>query len=262
MRPQAARAGLACCLSLLAACRTSSESTNASASPLVAASGSSPTTASPSSPYRATGASTAPPSGGAAVNAVSGTSEILATLARLEDARRLPRPVVEQLASSPDVVVRRRTMWYLARLARAETLGPLRSALTDTDETTRAIALFGLGQVESGAHADAERVLRAFLELAPQPPARGAALAALGRVGSPESLPTLLEGLDAASPELRATSARALGFFALRGLPLADATLVALASRLRDPGGLGAPCRRFRPVPMRTSPGNSRSHPG
>jgi cyclophilin family peptidyl-prolyl cis-trans isomerase/HEAT repeat protein len=161
-------------------------------------------------------------------------NDALTTIARLEDARRIPRGVMEKLLGDPDVVVRRRMLLALGRLGRAESLGPLRSALTDTDTATQEIALFGLGQLDGAAQSDGEQVLRHFLSLSPRPAARRRALLALGRVGSPDSAALLLEALESPDPGVRTAAARAFGHYASRGQQATAEELVALASHLRD----------------------------
>lgn len=158
----------------------------------------------------------------------------LSSLVRMEDARRLSRPVVEQLLKSPDVVLRRRTLVALGRVGNAESLGPLRTALTESDGATRRVALRSLGMLQTSAHEDAEKVLRTFLELEPRPPDQRAAIESLGRVGSPESVGTLMAALESPEPRLREAAARALGQMALRSKGPGEAAMVALASHITD----------------------------
>lgn len=158
----------------------------------------------------------------------------LPTLARMEDARRLTRPVFERLVSDPDVVVRRRALLALARMRRAEGLAPLRTALGDEDPEARQLALFALGQIEPAAHRDAEEVLRTFLGTSPPAADRRAAVLALGKVGSEASEPALLEALESPEPRLREAAAKALGLLVMRGSPPRAAPLAPLVPRLDD----------------------------
>ena len=169
---------------------------------------------------------------GAAPAAATGP---LAALWRMEDARRLSAPVVDQMLESPDVTVRRRTLKALGRVGQAEALGPLRAALTSSDAQTRRQALWSLGLLEPAAHDDVQRILLSFLELSPRPADRREAIESLGRVGSGEAaIGAMLAALEAAEPRLRETAARALGLMASRGEPLTQPALVALASHLSD----------------------------
>jgi len=158
----------------------------------------------------------------------------LATLVRVEDSRRLSRPLFARLLEDPDVVVRRRALLALGRMRRSEGLAPLRSGLTDEDETARRMALFGLGQLEASAHADAERVILSYLDLDRPPGERRAAIMALGQVGTASSRGVLMEALESPDASLRATAARALGIHAMRQRPPAEPPFPELVPRLGD----------------------------
>ena len=158
----------------------------------------------------------------------------LPTLARIEDSRRMTRPVFERMVKDPDVVVRRRAVLALARMRRAEGLAPLRSALDDADEEVRTTALFAIGNIEASAHDEAEEVVTAFLAGSPTAADRRAAVSALGNIGSDASEPLLLEALESPEPRLRAAAAKALGLTAMRGEPPQAPPAASLAPRLTD----------------------------
>jgi cyclophilin family peptidyl-prolyl cis-trans isomerase/HEAT repeat protein len=158
----------------------------------------------------------------------------LASLIRMEDARRLTRPVVDQLVQDSDVVTRRRTLLALGRIGDPEALGPLRAALTEGDPETRQVALASLGQLDAVAHPDAEKVLRAFLDLSQKAADRRVAIESLGRVGSLDSVGPLLQALESPEPRMRASAAAALGQMAARELAPGEQAMVALASHLDD----------------------------
>lgn len=182
-------------------------------------------------------ADAAPPADAAAPGPVEGPADgPLAALVRMEDARRLSRPVVEQLLQDSDVVTRRRTLLALGRIGDPEALGPLRGALTDSDGETRRVALTSLGMLDEPAHADAEKVLRAFLDLSQQTADRRVAIESLGRAGSTDAVGTLLQALESPEPRMRASAAVALGQMAMREgskVP-GEQAMVALASHLAD----------------------------
>jgi cyclophilin family peptidyl-prolyl cis-trans isomerase/HEAT repeat protein len=173
-------------------------------------------------------------SGPDAVDGSTAADGPLLTLARLEDSRRMARPVFERLVRDPDVVVRRRALLALARVRRAEGLAPLRGRLTDEDPEVRQIALFAIGTIEAAAHRDAEEVIQAFLGTAPSPADRRAAVLALGKVGSSASEAVVLEALESPEPRLRSAAARALGFLAMRLDPPAEGPIPSLVPRLED----------------------------
>lgn len=181
-----------------------------------------------------TGADGAASQDGAVAAEVSIDDDPLAALARMEDARRLSRPAVEQLLKSPDVVVRRRALLALGRVGDAEALEPLKTALTDSDAEMRQVALTSIGMLESSAHDDAERVLKAFLELSQKTADRRAAIEALGRVGSQGSIGPILAAIESPDPAMRASAARALGHMAIRGREPGEQAAVAVASHLED----------------------------
>lgn len=158
----------------------------------------------------------------------------LDALIRMEDARRLSRPVVERMLKSPDVVLRRRTLLALGRVGDAEAIGPLRTALTDSDPQSRRVALRSLGMLEESAHPDVEKVLTSFLALEPRLPDRREAIASLGRVGQQESAPTILAAFESPEPRMRSTAAKALGAMGIRGIDPGEQALVSLASHLSD----------------------------
>lgn len=171
---------------------------------------------------------------GAVSTEVSFVDDPISALARMEDARRLSRPAVEQLLKSSDVVVRRRALLALGRVGNAEALAPLKTALTDSDAAMRQAALTSMGMLESSAHEDAERVLKAFLELSQKTADRRAAIEALGHVGSQGAIGPILAAIESPDPAMRASAARALGHMASRRREPGEQAAVAVASHLGD----------------------------
>lgn len=121
------------------------------------------------------------------------------------EARRLPPDALLPYTSHTDPHLRARAALALGRLRHPAAVAELQRLVEDPEPEVRRQAAFGLGLTPEAAP-----VVAARLGLEAVPEVRAALYGALGRVGGPEHVPTLVDGLSRSAGEAR-DAAVALG---------------------------------------------------
>ncbi len=106
----------------------------------------------------------------------------------------------------------RRTPLGSLATGRHATVGELVRALEDVDESVAEAAAWALGELGARCRPDAVRALCAMAENHSSPMGRESAVAALGAIGAPDTLPVVLAALDD-TPNIRRRAAVALAAF-------------------------------------------------
>jgi HEAT repeat protein len=116
--------------------------------------------------------------------------------------RRVSAPVWRRAAHDGDARVRRRTAEVAPKLGRDATCGVLLDLLADGDAWVAEAAAYAIGEQPRPTRA-AVTALASAATAHPDPLVRESAVAALGALGVPETLPAVLAG-DAVEARLRA----------------------------------------------------------
>jgi HEAT repeat protein len=147
----------------------------------------------------------------------------LAALVRIAP-RRLSAPVWRRVAHDRDARVRRRAAEVAPKLGREATCGVLLDLLADDDAWVAEAAAYAIGEQPRPTHAAVTAVAHTATGHA-DPLVREAAVAALGALGVPETLPTVLAACDD-KPAIRRRAVLALAAF--EGAPVEDRLRAAL----------------------------------
>jgi HEAT repeat protein len=147
----------------------------------------------------------------------------IAALVRIAP-RRVSALVWRRVAHDHDARVRRRAAEVAPKLGRDATCGVLLDLLADADTWVAEAAAYAIGEQPRPTHAAVTAVSRAATEHA-DPLVREAAVAALGALGVPETLPAVLAACDD-KPAIRRRAVLALAAF--EGAPVEDRLRVAL----------------------------------
>jgi HEAT repeat protein len=138
--------------------------------------------------------------------------------------RRVSAPVWRRVAHDRDARVRRRAAEVAPKLGRDATCGVLLELLADDDAWVAEAAAYAIGEQPRPTHAAVTALSHTATEHA-DPLVRESAVAALGALGVPETLPAVLAACDD-KPAIRRRAVLALAAF--EGAPVEDRLRVAL----------------------------------
>jgi cyclophilin family peptidyl-prolyl cis-trans isomerase/HEAT repeat protein len=147
----------------------------------------------------------------------------LSEIPRLEAAREARTGRMIELSRSGTALVRERAVRGLARIGDDAALAALDELARSPDPGVQAVAVWGLGISGGGDRTEArEAALLQLYGSMTADAARVVVLEALGRIGSPASLPVLAAALSDGAPEVRAVAGLAVGVFGRRSIAVDD----------------------------------------